>query len=159
MIIRQSAAATATSATASASASTSTSPTSSSSSANATPDLSSINCPDHNNTLYESSTDSKQFRQYCGIDYNDSESQSVGSVNVTSMDACMDACATQSNCTGAGWGYLADGDTGTAHICWMKANLTTSHPATQDWAFAVLLNGSDSGSEKRGLTWGLRGGA
>jgi hypothetical protein len=53
----------------------------------------------------------------------------------------MDACATRSNCTGAGWGVM-DGDTGGLHSCWMKTNLTKSHKATADWGFAVLLIGT-----------------
>ncbi|KUI71820.1 hypothetical protein VM1G_07608 [Cytospora mali] len=130
------------------------SPTSSSASASATADTSNITCPGSNNTLYTADTDSKRFRQYCGIDYSGDEAQAVGSVKVTSMDACMDACAAQSNCTGAGWGYL-NGDNGAEHTCWMKTNLTTSHQATSTWAFAILLTGSSSSSEKRGDFWRL----
>ncbi|KAL1853671.1 hypothetical protein Daus18300_011707 [Diaporthe australafricana] len=119
--------------------------TSSSASATPTPDTSNITCPGSNNTLYtaetNSSSSSKQFQQYCGIDFSGDQAVDVGSVKVTSMGACMDACASQSNCTGAGWGYL-DGDNGTEHSCWMKANLTEPHNATADWAFAVLLNGN-----------------
>lgn len=122
--------------------------TSSSSSASATADTSNITCPGSNNTLYTADTDSKRFQQYCGIDFSGDQAVDVGSVKVTSMDACMDACASQSNCTGAGWGYL-EGDNGTEHSCWMKANLTVPHSATDDWAFAVLLaNGSDTATQK-----------
>lgn len=123
--------------------------TSSSSSASATPDTSNITCPGSNNTLYTANaTDdgSKQFQQYCGIDFSGDQAVDVGSVKVTSMDACMDACASQSNCTGAGWGYL-DGDNGTEHSCWMKANLTEPHNATAEWAFAILLGGNGNGSD------------
>ncbi|KAI3396052.1 hypothetical protein diail_548 [Diaporthe ilicicola] len=123
-------------------------PTSSSASASATPDKSNITCPKSNNTLYTSDTDSKKFQQYCGIDFSGDQAVDVGSVKVTSMDACMDACASRSNCTGAGWGYL-DGDNGTEHSCWMKANLTEPHNATSDWAFAILLNASNSTSQRR----------
>lgn len=129
--------------------------TSSSASASATPDTkSNITCPASNNTLYTSDAGSKQFRQYCGIDFSGDQAADVGSVKVTSMGACMDACASRANCTGAGWGYL-EGDNGTEHSCWMKANLTQPHEATAEWAFAILLgtNGSDSDSapqRKRG---------
>lgn len=72
----------------------------------------------------------------------------------------MDACAAQSNCTGAGWGYL-EGDNGTEHSCWMKANLTEPHNATAEWAFAILLNNSsDSSTQKKrsgGSSWWLWG--
>ena len=135
--------------------------TSSSGSASATPDTSNITCPGSNNTLYTANTDdAKQFQQYCGIDFSGDQAADVGSVKVASMDACMDACASQSNCTGAGWGYL-EGDNGTEHSCWMKANLTEPHNATAEWAFAILLdsgNGSDpspQGRRKRsaGSSW------
>lgn len=136
--------------------------TSSSASASATADTSNITCPESNNTLYTADTpDSKRFQQYCGIDFSGDQAVDVGSVKVTSMDACMDACASRSNCTGAGWGYL-EGDNGTEHSCWMKANLTEPHNATAEWAFAILLtnnNGSDpaaqEGTRKRGvgLSW------
>lgn len=123
---------------------TATSSSSSSSSATPTPDTSNITCPGSNNTLYTADTDTKQFRQYCGIDFSGDQAVDVGSVKVTSMGACVDACASQSNCTGAGWGYL-DGDNGTEHSCWMKANLTEPHNATAEWAFAVLLGGNGTG--------------
>ena len=127
----------------------STSGTSSSASASASADTSNITCPGSNNTLYTSTIDSKKFEEKCGIDYGNDEAESVGSVKVTSMDACMDACAAQSNCTGAGWGYLA-GDDGAEHTCWMKANLTTPHTAVSDWAFGILQEtDSDSSSDKR----------
>ncbi|KAK2610301.1 hypothetical protein N8I77_003747 [Diaporthe amygdali] len=122
--------------------------TSSSASASATPDTSNITCPGSNNTLYTSDADSKQFEQYCGIDFSGDQAIDVGNVKVTSMDACMDACASQSNCTGAGWGYL-EGDNGTEHSCWMKANLTEPHNATSEWAFAILLNVSQPTSQKQ----------
>ncbi|KAK7736644.1 hypothetical protein SLS53_006849 [Cytospora paraplurivora] len=65
--------------------------TSSSASASATADASNIICPKNNDTVYTAATDSKQFRELCGIDYGDGEAESVGSVKTTSMDACMDA--------------------------------------------------------------------
>ncbi|ROW07210.1 hypothetical protein VMCG_03913 [Cytospora schulzeri] len=118
-----------------------TSATSSSASASATVDTSNIICPKSNNTLYTAETDSsKQFREYCGIDYSGDGTQDVGSVKVTSMEACMDACAKQSNCTGASWGYL-NGDNGAEHTCWMKGNLKKSHVADSGWAFGMLLTG------------------
>lgn len=41
--------------------------------------------------MYTAATDSKRFRESCGIDYGDGEAESVGTVQTTSMDACMDA--------------------------------------------------------------------
>jgi len=74
------------------------------------------------------------------VDYSGKgQADDLGSVKTTSMDLCMDACAKKASCTGCGWGVL-DGDTGDAHSCWLKANLSNSHNATADWAFAVLLS-------------------
>ncbi|ROW09933.1 hypothetical protein VPNG_06283 [Cytospora leucostoma] len=60
--------------------------TSSSASASATADASNIICPKNNDTVYTAATDSKQFRELCGIDYSDGEAESVGSVTTTNSD-------------------------------------------------------------------------
>ncbi|KAJ9131739.1 hypothetical protein NKR23_g11580 [Pleurostoma richardsiae] len=99
-----------------------------------------IDCPASNNTFYTSNSGGRRFERFCGIDYSGKgQADDLGSVKTTSMDLCMDACAKKASCTGCGWGVL-DGDTGDAHSCWLKANLSNSHNATADWAFAVLLS-------------------
>ncbi|KAK4236797.1 hypothetical protein C8A03DRAFT_45253 [Achaetomium macrosporum] len=98
-----------------------------------------VQCPGVNGTVYTASTDGKRFRRMCGIDYGgNGESVDIGSVKTLNLDACIDACATRSNCTGAGWGAI-EGDKGPMHSCWMKTDLTKPHKATSDWAFAILL--------------------
>jgi hypothetical protein len=74
----------------------------------------------------------------CGLDYSGAgQAVDIGNVQTLNLEACIDACAAQSNCTGAGWGVIK-GDKGPEHTCWMKTNLGKPHTATSDWAFAVL---------------------
>ena len=89
--------------------------------------------------MYTASSGGKQFRRMCGIDYGGKgEAVDIGNVKTHNLDACIDACAAKTNCTGAGWGVI-EGDTGPLHACWMKTNLTKAHKATPDWGFAVLV--------------------
>lgn len=98
-----------------------------------------IECPRVNGTVYTASTGGKRFRRMCGVDYGGAgEAVDIGSVKTLSLDTCIDACASRSNCTGAGWGVI-DGDQGPTHSCWMKTNLTKSHTATPEWGFAILV--------------------
>ena len=97
-------------------------------------------CPAANNTLYTTtSKDSKKtFLRLCGVDYSGvGGAKDLKSIYTKSMDECMDACASVSNCTGCGWGHII-GDSGSLHRCWLKTNLETEHNATKDWNFAVL---------------------
>jgi hypothetical protein len=106
--------------------------------------VSDVQCPQVNGTIYTASTGGKRFRRMCGIDYGgQGEAVDIGNVKTRNMDACIDACASRANCTGAGWGIIK-GDQGPTHSCWMKANLTKSHTATPEWGFAVLAQGDDS---------------
>jgi hypothetical protein len=111
------------------------------SSATATPTAAAadVQCPRVNGTVYTASTGGKRFRRMCGIDYGgNGEAIDIGSVKTRSLDACIDACASKSNCTGAGWGVI-QGDKGPLQSCWMKTNLTKFHSATSDWGFALLV--------------------
>jgi hypothetical protein len=75
----------------------------------------------------------------CGIDFSgSSEAVDVGSVRTSSMTECMNQCALNPSCAGAGWGAMG-GDTDNIYSCWMKANLTKPHNATSNtWNFAIL---------------------
>ena len=98
-----------------------------------------VQCPRVNGTIYTASSGGKQFRRLCGLDYGgEGEAVDIDNVKTRNMDACIDACASEENCTGAGWGVI-DGDKGATHTCWMKTNLTKSHKAMPDWGFAVLV--------------------
>ncbi|KAH6618390.1 hypothetical protein B0J18DRAFT_277862 [Chaetomium sp. MPI-SDFR-AT-0129] len=121
------------------SSTTSTGPSSTSASATPTVTPDQIDCPKVNGTFYTASTGGKQFKRLCGVDYGgQGEAVDIGHVDTRNLDGCIDACAARSNCTGAGWGVIK-GDKGPLHSCWMKTNLTKSHNATSDWAFAVLV--------------------
>ncbi|ETS78411.1 hypothetical protein PFICI_10473 [Pestalotiopsis fici W106-1] len=126
------------SATTSSSSTTTATKTSTSATASATTDAFS-SCPGANNTVYTSSTDSKEFTVHCGIDYSgDGGADDLTSQKSSTMTACMDACAKNDECEGAGWGWID----GTGAMCYLKTNLTASHNATTDWEFAVLNTSS-----------------
>lgn len=101
-------------------------------------------CPVSNNTVYNNG---KEFRQFCGIDYSDDGAVDIGNKKVTSFDSCLDFCASWSNCTGAGWGYMS-GDTGGKYTCYLKNDLVESHNATNYWAFGVLITDSTTTESK-----------
>lgn len=110
-----------------------------STSPSATPAAADVQCPAVNGTMYTASSGGKRFRRMCGVDYGgEGEAVDIGNVKTRSLDACIDACASRGNCTGAGWGIIK-GDQGPTHSCWMKANLTKSHKATPEWGFAVFV--------------------
>ncbi|KAK1759986.1 hypothetical protein QBC47DRAFT_450316 [Echria macrotheca] len=108
-----------------------------------------VQCPRINQTIYTVSasasngTAPKQFKLLCGFDYGKGEAVDIGNTKVKNLNACADACAARSNCTGAGWGVI-EGDKGVEHTCWMKNNLTTPHNATAEWGFAVLIGANDT---------------
>ncbi|EAQ85555.1 hypothetical protein CHGG_09569 [Chaetomium globosum CBS 148.51] len=88
-----------------------------------------VQCPRVNGTIYTASSGGKRFRRLCGVDYGgEGEAVDIGNVKTINLDACIDACASETNCTGAGWGVI-EGDKGPTHSCWMKTNLTKSHKA------------------------------
>lgn len=98
-----------------------------------------VQCPRVNGTIYTASSGGKRFRRLCGLDYGgEGEAVDIGNVKTRNLDACIDACASETNCTGAGWGVI-EGDKGPTHSCWMKTNLTKSHKAMPEWGFAVLV--------------------
>lgn len=67
----------------------------------------------------------------------------LASVNTTSMEACMDVCASTDQCQGAGWG--STGTVASAYLCYLKTNLTSGHDASDAaWSFAVNLNNTQS---------------
>ncbi|KAF3026612.1 hypothetical protein E8E14_014377 [Neopestalotiopsis sp. 37M] len=123
------------SATTTSSSSSSATKTSTSATASATATDAFSSCPSANNTVYTSSTDSKNFTVHCGIDYSgDGGADDLTSEKSSTMSSCMDACAKNDECEGAGWGWID----GTGAMCYLKTNLTASHNATSDWEFAVL---------------------
>ncbi|KAK0655522.1 hypothetical protein B0T16DRAFT_451183 [Cercophora newfieldiana] len=99
-------------------------------------------CLEASNTQY-SASNGKTFLKLCNIDYSGvNEATDIGSEKAGTFEMCIEQCAADDECTGAGWGPVSDGQKyrGT---CWMKKDLKRSHVATEDWHFAVLLAGSE----------------
>jgi hypothetical protein len=74
----------------------------------------------------------KAYLLLCGRDYN----QAHGAVDllneaITNMGDCIDLCAQQSGCIGAGWG-----DYQGTYTCWLKSALGTPNPSSA-WYFVV----------------------
>lgn len=93
-----------------------------------------IDCPFDNLTLYTpQNNNSRQFLLLCGHDYNENEgSVDLSNMVTVSMDDCINLCATQSECVGAGWGISNVGQT----TCWLKSSLATSNNSPL-WYFAI----------------------
>ena len=108
-----------------------------------------VQCPSINGTIFTTKLNStssnstttpaeKRFLLLCGIDYGSDEATDIGNVKVKNLDACAEACAKKTNCTGAGWGVIK-GDKGPEHTCWMKMGLVKGHNTTGAWGFAQLV--------------------
>ncbi|KAK0710319.1 hypothetical protein B0T26DRAFT_836585 [Lasiosphaeria miniovina] len=118
----------------------STTPAAASSTGSSVASASSGVCPGTNGTFYTSSvaSGSKRFQRLCGLDFSGpGQAEDIGSVNTTSLNDCIDACAAKTNCTGAGWGIMT-GTNSSIQPCWMKTNLNKNHKATVGWGFAIL---------------------
>jgi hypothetical protein len=95
-------------------------------------------CLEMSNTQY-SASNGKKFLRLCGLDYSGAnEAKDIGNLKASTFEKCIELCAANEECTGAGWGEPVAGQKyrGT---CWMKANMKGSHTAPDDWHFAVLL--------------------
>lgn len=96
-------------------------------------------CPGVSSTQLTTSN-GKRFQHLCSLDYAGvNEAIDIGSVKTSTFAECMEACSKRDDCQGAGWGP-PNGVNNARGICYMKKSLKTSHEATADWNFAVLLN-------------------
>lgn len=100
-----------------------------------------IRCPANNQTLYAAAGTNRSYLLLCGRDYATWD----GAVDLfnqpmDSMSDCIDECARQQGCVGAGWGNYNN-----KQVCWLKSKLgDPGFPTT--WFFAVE---DDGGAEKR----------
>lgn len=95
-----------------------------------------ISCPSANNQVFvsgnlTSSGSSRRFRVSCDVDYN----SSAGAVELAcqpadSINACIDACAADDECTAAGWGNYFG-----VRTCFMKGRLGAPN-VVAGWYFA-----------------------
>jgi hypothetical protein len=91
-----------------------------------------ITCPANNRTLYAATNLNKSYLLLCGRDYSSLDG-AVDLLNeaMDNMSDCMDLCAQQQGCVGAGWGPYNNVNT-----CWLKAKLGAPN-ITPNWYFAV----------------------
>ncbi|KAK3333573.1 hypothetical protein B0T19DRAFT_129700 [Cercophora scortea] len=97
-----------------------------------------VKCPLNNLTLYTSQADtSKRFVLLCGRDFNsDRGTLDLYNEETHDMSDCIDACAKQPGCVGAGWGP-SDGVT----LCWLKSYIQFDKPNwSAGWYFAIKDN-------------------
>ncbi|XXG93775.1 hypothetical protein Hte_000024 [Hypoxylon texense] len=107
---------------------TSSSPTSTATAAS-TP----ITCPQANGTTYEAAGNDP-FLILCNVDYNGnggSGTTDIGNEETSTVEDCIDACAEDSACAGAGWG-----DYNGHNVCWKKGSLGSSNEAP-NWFFVI----------------------
>ncbi|KAK1758712.1 hypothetical protein QBC47DRAFT_149867 [Echria macrotheca] len=100
-------------------------------------------CPGMSSTQY-SAANGKKFLHLCGLDYSGTgEATDITSLKTSTFAQCIEACAARDDCDGAGWGpLLPNGDNKFRQTCYLKKNLQTSHTATPEWNFAILLDDS-----------------
>ncbi|KAL0930874.1 uncharacterized protein CTRU02_213609 [Colletotrichum truncatum] len=98
-----------------------------------------ITCPAADNSTFSAqNSPDRLFRLICGHDYNSEDgSIDLASENATTMASCIDLCAAEPECVGAGWG-----DYYGYRLCWMKSRLGKPN-VSGNWLFAVDLNGTD----------------
>ncbi|KAI1465596.1 uncharacterized protein F4812DRAFT_103735 [Daldinia caldariorum] len=93
-----------------------------------------ITCPQSNGTIYEGAGN-EPFLVVCNVDYNSNYAGSgttdIGNEETSSVEDCIDTCAGNSTCVGAGWGNYEG-----RYICWMKGKLGSSQGAP-NWLFAI----------------------
>ncbi|KAK3692839.1 hypothetical protein B0T22DRAFT_29095 [Podospora appendiculata] len=97
-----------------------------------------VQCPLNNLTLYTSQADAtKKFVLLCGRDFNsDRGTRDLYNEETHNMSGCIDACAKQPGCVGAGWGP-SDG----VNLCWLKSYLQFDKPNwSAGWYFAIRDN-------------------
>ena len=94
-----------------------------------------MTCPDNNVTLYNAAFQ-KTFLLLCGRDYNYADGTTdMFHQGTDSMGECIQTCANNTGCVGAGWGYING-----QYTCWLKSKL--GRPNSSDsWYFAIKEGG------------------
>ncbi|KAH8673739.1 hypothetical protein BX600DRAFT_456092 [Xylariales sp. PMI_506] len=96
-----------------------------------------VTCPQDNGIVFVSSGTGRAYNIVCGHDYNSDEGSSDIRHQATStMDDCIDLCASTISCVGAGWGTYNG-----AKVCWLKSHLGQPNDSP-GWTFAILQNNS-----------------
>ncbi|KAK1963065.1 hypothetical protein LY78DRAFT_660684 [Colletotrichum sublineola] len=92
-----------------------------------------ITCPAKDNAMFSAQDHpARHFRLICGHDFNSMDGAiDLSSQNATTMADCIDLCAADTECVGAGWG-----DYYGSRICWLKSRLGKMN-TSGNWLFAV----------------------
>ncbi|KAK3363281.1 hypothetical protein B0T25DRAFT_34974 [Lasiosphaeria hispida] len=107
-------------------------------------------CPNLSSSQYVASN-GRQFTHLCGVDYSGyGQAVDIGSIQASSFEECVNACAARSDCTGAGWGPGNNGNP--SQTCYFKNSLNQAQRAGADWNFAVLVAGSTGGNGAQTIT-------
>ncbi|KAK0736864.1 hypothetical protein B0T21DRAFT_152990 [Apiosordaria backusii] len=94
-----------------------------------------ITCPSQNLTLYSSPatpSNNRKFLLLCGRDYNVvNGAADMYNARIDTLAECIDLCAKQEGCVGAGWGEQEG-----RHVCYLKSRLGEPNWAGH-WNFVV----------------------
>ncbi|KAL1838357.1 hypothetical protein VTJ49DRAFT_2766 [Mycothermus thermophilus] len=110
----------------------------------------SMSCPGNDRTLYLAPQNSqKKFLLLCGRDYHSKNgTQELYNSPTSTLEECLELCAMQDGCLGAGWGRSGKVANGKP-VCWLKGQLGQHHDAPL-WSFLMLDDGSLSGDATKG---------
>ncbi|KAL2270351.1 hypothetical protein VTJ83DRAFT_2535 [Remersonia thermophila] len=105
----------------------------------------SMSCPGNDRTLYLAPQNSqKKFLLMCGRDYHSRNgTQELYNAPASTLKECLELCAMQEGCLGAGWGRSGKVASGKP-VCWLKGQLGSHHDAPL-WSFLMLDDGSLGG--------------
>lgn len=82
-----------------------------------------------------SGTNNEKFLVLCNVDYNGnfagSGTTDIGNEETNTVEDCINVCAGNSSCAGAGWGNFNGHD-----VCWLKGSLGKSQSA-DNWFFVI----------------------
>ncbi|KAK8088551.1 hypothetical protein PG997_003512 [Apiospora hydei] len=94
--------------------------------------VTSIVCPANNGSFYESNDKTKRFQVACNLDYHSGGgTQDMGDFQTATFEDCLNGCAANDACVGAGWGVYNG-----ATRCWLKSHLGSNQMAP-NWMFGV----------------------
>ncbi|KAK8055762.1 hypothetical protein PG993_000989 [Apiospora rasikravindrae] len=94
--------------------------------------VTSIVCPANNGSYYDSNDKKKRFQVACNLDYHSGGgSQDMGDFQTATFEDCLNGCAANDACVGAGWGVYNG-----ATRCWLKSHLGSNQMAP-NWIFGV----------------------
>ncbi|EPE32124.1 hypothetical protein GLAREA_12206 [Glarea lozoyensis ATCC 20868] len=99
-------------------------------------------CPAINSTTWKSATTGKTFRRVCYRDAISQNTQNIitGNTSVSTIDACLEACATSTGCVAATWYIFSVTSPSKNAVCFFKnqVGLSVSQPTGDSLVTAYL---------------------